>query len=219
LTVGAASSLTEVMGDLGVVLAQEFPEVDVAFSFGASSALAQQVADGAPLDVIITADPSSLESLVDQSLVGTPTIVARNRMTILVPADNPGKVTTLADLARPELKIALCAVEVPCGKRATEILSGQSLSVTPVTLEQNVKGVVGKVTSGEVDAGIAYVTDAAPAGDAVRSIEIPDAQNADTAYPAAVVSASAHQVAADELITFLNSRAAQRRFADRGFAP
>jgi molybdate transport system substrate-binding protein len=191
----------------------------VTLSFGASSALVQQVQAGAPADVIATADTTSIAPLTTANLIGPTTTLARNRLEILVPKDNPAKITSLADLGKPGVKLDLCATQVPCGKFAEQILTGAKIAVTPVSYEQDVKSVVTKVTTGEVDAGIVYVTDGLAAGPQAKVVAIPTAENAIATYPAAVIKASANSATAAAFIAFVASPAGEKLLKARGFLP
>lgn len=194
------------------------PGVTVISNFGASSALVQQIQNGAPADVVATADVKSVGTLVDAKLVDAPTTFVKNKLEIIVPTGNPAKIAGLADLAKPSVKVALCAEQVPCGKFAKQILTAAGLAVTPVTLEENVKGVVTKVTTGEVDAGIVYVTDAKAAAGKADGIEIPDAQNATAEYPISTVTATKNNAAAKAFVAFVTSKAGQAILTKFGFA-
>ena len=159
------------------------------FSFDASSALVTQIIEGAPADVFASADTANMDKLTAEELNGTdPVVFATNLLTIIVPAGNPAGVTGVEDLANPDLKVVLCAEEVPCGNYANQILDSAGVEVTPVSLEENVRGVVTKVTSGEADAGIVYVTDVTAAGDAAEGVEIPEDINVVAEYPIATVA-------------------------------
>lgn len=219
ITVLAAASLTEAFTDEKAAFEKANPKASVTLSFGASSALVQQIQAGAPADVIATADTTSIQPLTTASLIDAPTTFARNSLEILVPADNPAKIGSLTDLAKPGVKVDLCATQVPCGKFAEQILTGAKLAVTPVSYEQDVKSVVTKVTSGEVDAGIVYVTDGLAAGSHATTIKIPTALNAIAVYPAAAVKASANLATAKAFVTFVASAAGEKLLKARGFLP
>lgn len=218
LHVFAAASLTEVLGELEPTFEAKHPDVDVRLTFAGSSALVRQVLDGADADVVITADERTMQQLVDASAVGPRVVVARNRLAILVEAGNPKSITGIGDLARRDLKVVLCAEQVPCGALARDALDTAGVSVQPASLEENVKGVVAKVSLGEADAGVAYETDGKAAGAAVEVVALgPGAGAAETDYPAAVVSASKARAAAESLIEFLGSAAARDALGAAGF--
>ncbi|NRQ36805.1 molybdate ABC transporter substrate-binding protein [Nonomuraea sp. NN258] len=180
LNVFAAASLTETFTALGETFESRHPGTKVIFNFGSSATLAQQIANGAPADVFAAASPSTMKRVTASSRV-----FARNRLQIAVPAGNPARVAALRDLARPEVKVALCAPQVPCGAAAATVLSG--LQVTPVTLEQDVKATLTKVTLGEVDAALVYRTDVLAAKGKVDGVEFPESARAVNDYPIAVV--------------------------------
>ena len=190
LTVFAAASLTGPFSALGRGFEAEHPGVRVRFSFAGSSALAQQVIAGAPADVFASASPTTMAQVVAAGDAADPRTFATNRAEVAVAPGSAGRVRTLADLAAPGLKVALCASEVPCGSLARTVLGRAGLSVHPVTEQLDVKAVLSTVESGEVDAGVVYVSDVRAAGDRVVGVPVPDEVNARTDYPIATVQAS-----------------------------
>ncbi|MBB1246022.1 molybdate ABC transporter substrate-binding protein, partial [Streptomyces durbertensis] len=207
LTVLAAASLTDVLRTAGAAYEKEHERTRVRFSFAGSQELVAQVRQGAPADVLVTADTDSMDTLAGRT--GDPAVVARNRLVIAVAKGNPERVGGLADLARPGLKVVLAAPEVPAGRYAREVLDRQKAEVTSVSDEPNVRAALSKVELGEADAGLVYATDAA-ASDRVDTVVVPDKQNVDVAYPAAVLKDSAHGKAAAGFVEWLNSPAARR---------
>ena len=204
ITVFAAASLTESFTEVGDAFTAANPDATATFSFDASSALVQQITEGAPADVFASADTANMTKLTDAGLNGSePEIFATNLLTIIVAPGNPLGITGVADLANPAIKTVICAPEVPCGNYANQIFTAAGVTVTPVSLEQNVRGVVTKVTAGEADAGIVYVTDVIAAGDAADMVEIPDDINVVAEYPIATVAASQNQEVGEAFIDFL----------------
>jgi molybdate transport system substrate-binding protein len=191
ILVFAAASLTESFSALG----REFEAADrgaaVKLNFAGSSALVAQIQSGAPADVIATADTANMAKLEQADrLAAPPATFARNTLEIVVERGNPKNVRVLSDLARPDLVLILAADTVPAGRYAQEILKRAGVTVTPSSYEENVKAVLNKVALGEADAGIVYATDIRAAGERVRSVVIPEAQNAVAHYPIAVVKRS-----------------------------
>jgi len=218
INVSAAASLTESFTYLARVFHFFAPGVTINLNFGGSQVLVGQVEQGAPVDVIATADESSMRKLSAGNLLASDAFqFARNRLTLLVGKGNPKDISTLADLARPDVSVSLCAVAVPCGKYGAQILANAKVTVTPKSLEDNVKGVVTKVQLGEVDAGITYVTDALAAGGATDLVRIPDENNVITAYPIAVPRTVRNDYLARVFIFFLFSPYAQNVLAIHGF--
>jgi molybdate transport system substrate-binding protein len=189
----------------------------VRFSFAASSALANQIVQGAPADVFASASEATMKQAADAGAVRDPRVFTRNALEIAVPPGDPAHVTGLADLARPEVKVALCQPQVPCGATAQKALAGAGVRVTPVTWEADVKATLTKVTLGEVDAGVVYVTDVRAAGRKVRGIPIPAARNVTTAYPIAALTHAPHPGTAAAFVRFVLSPEGQRVLADDGF--
>jgi molybdate transport system substrate-binding protein len=220
ITVFAAASLTDAFTEAGEAFATANEGSAVEFSFDASSALVTQITEGAPADVFASADTANMDKLTDADLNGSdPVIFATNLLTIIVPAGNPEGITGVEALANPDLTVVLCAEEVPCGNYANQILDAAGVEVTPASLEENVRGVVTKVTAGEADAGIVYVTDMRTAGDAAESVEIPEDINVVAEYPIATVAESDNQEVGQAFIDFLTGRDGQAILAQYGFGP
>jgi molybdate transport system substrate-binding protein len=215
----AASSLTEAFNELGTAFEAANAGAKVTFNFGASSTLVQQIAGGAPADVLATADEPTMQQAVKAATVTEPSVFARNRLSILVAKGNPKGIRSLADLARPGLIVVLCAAEVPCGRFGAQALGKAGVTVTPRSLEPNVKGVQSKVTLGEADAGIVYVTDVKTAGDKAEGVAIPDAQNVVAAYPIVTVRASGNPALAAAFVAYVRSEAGRQALANAGFEP
>lgn len=203
LTVFAAASLTEVFTALGTRFEEFNPSASITFNFGPSSSLATQIIEGAPADVFAAASTSTMDAVVDAGEAESPAVFARNVLEIAVPPDNPANITALADLARPGVKVALCQPDVPCGAVAATVFAAAGITVTPVTLEADVKAALAKVRLGEVDAGVVYVTDVLAAGDEVTGIEIPADVNASTQYPIAALTAARNPELAAAFVDFV----------------
>ncbi|MHA3703923.1 molybdate ABC transporter substrate-binding protein [Jatrophihabitans sp. YIM 134969] len=218
ITVFAAASLTGSFTTLGEQFEQANPGTKVTFNFGASSTLATQITQGAPADVFASASPTTMQTVVDAKAAGTPTNFVSNSGEIAVAKGNPGGVTSLADLAKSGVTVAVCQPQVPCGKLATTIFSNAGITVKPVTQEADVKSTLAKITAGAVDAGIVYVTDVKAAGDAVQGIEIPADQNSTTEYPIATLTGSGNADLAEAFTAYVLSADGQKVLTDAGFA-
>ena len=216
LTVLAAASLSESFKELGTAFEGKHPGSKVTFSFDASSALATQANNGAPADVFASADQANMKKVTDAGNATGPKVFAHNKLAIIVAKGNPKKVKSLADFSK--ISFVLCAPEVPCGKYGVEALSKAGVKAQPKSLETNVKGVVTKVTSGEADAGIGYVTDAKAAAASADGVDIPDAQNVVADYPMAVLKQSANSNLAYAWLDFILGPEAQAVLARYGFA-
>ncbi|EXG79703.1 molybdate ABC transporter substrate-binding protein [Cryptosporangium arvum] len=217
VTVFAAASLTESFTTLGKQFEQANPSVTVKFNFGASSALAESIGQGAPADVFASASTKTMDGVSKDGDAVDPKDFARNTMEIAVPPDNPGEVTALADLAKPGLKVALCQEQVPCGATAKKVLDQAEVTVTPKTLGADVKSVLTTVSLGEVDAGIVYKTDVRAAGDKVKGIEIPADQNASTAYPIATLKDAPNADGAKAFVDYVLSADGTKVLEAAGF--
>jgi molybdate transport system substrate-binding protein len=213
ITVSAASSLTAAFERIAAQFESANPGVTVRLNFGGSSALAEQIRQGAPVDVFASASITTAEDIAD--LLGPRAEFARNFVQIAVPATNAAGITSAADLATPGVSVATCQEQVPCGAAARPLLA--ALDVTPVTVEPDVKSVLGKVIADEVDAGIVYVTDVIAAGSSVTGVAIPAKFNPGTTYPIAKVNASTSPVA-QAFIDAVLSESGQEALGDYGFA-
>ncbi|MBL1076885.1 molybdate ABC transporter substrate-binding protein [Nocardia sp. 2] len=218
VTVFAAASLTETFTKLGKDFEAAHPGVKVVYSFGASSALAEQIKQGAPADVFASAAPANMQQVIDAGEVtGEPVTFVNNRLEIAVPKGNPGKITGLADFGRAEPKLALCAEQVPCGAAAKKVFETAGITPQPDTREQDVKAVLTKVTLGEVDAALVYRTDVKAAGDKVEGIDFPESTKAVNTYPIAPLAKAPNAAAATAFVDFIKSDQAKKVFADAGF--
>ena len=184
VTVLAAASLTEPLTALADRYERDHPGVTVRLSFGSSTTLAQQIAEGAPADVYASAGEAALDLLPpDAARDGGRATIARNTMEIATPPDDPGSVTDLADLADPDLDVVLCAASVPCGRAADEVLATAGVTAHVVSREVDVRATLTKVALGEADAAIVYHSDVVGAGPSVRGVPIPRADEVTLDYP------------------------------------
>ena len=221
INVFAAASLTEAFqeesGWFRLIYART---ATINFNFGSSTALATQIQQGAPADVYASADEANVRKLsASNSLASDPLIFAHNRLAILVGEGNPKHITQLSDLARPDVKISLCAETVPCGKFAKQIVADAKVTLTPVSFEADVKGVVTKVSLGEVDAGITYVTDALATPSTTDGVRIPDENNVINAYPVAIPKSVQNDRLARSFALFLFTPLGQLIMRKHGFLP
>jgi molybdate transport system substrate-binding protein len=217
IKVFAAASLTTAFTELGERFTAANGGTKVTFNFAGSQALATQIQQGAPADVFASADLANMDKVKD--LVGTPRNFASNRLQIVVEQGNPRNVQGLDDLAAGDLKVVLAAPEVPAGRYAAEVLGKAGVSVKPVSEEDNVKAVVTKVSLGEADAGIVYVTDVAASGGKVEGVDIPEDQNVLATYPIATVSESRSPGPARAFVDLVLSAEGQQVLRANGFLP
>jgi molybdate transport system substrate-binding protein len=209
ITVFAASSLQEAFTTIGQQFEAAHPGVKVTFSFGASSTLATQIINGAPADVFASASPKNMQQVVTAGDALNPVNFVKNVMEVAVPPSNPAHVTSVNDLAKSSVKVALCQPQVPCGATAAKVFTNAKITVKPVTLQPDVKSVLTQVELGNVDAGVVYVTDVHAAGAKVMGIVIPDSVDASTEYPIAPVSKSSNPSLAQAFVAYILSPAGQ----------
>jgi molybdate transport system substrate-binding protein len=219
ITVSAAASLTDVFPVIAAAFVKRFPGTEVRFNFGGSSALVAQVLAGAPVDVLATASEPTMWKAVDAGATGRPLLIAKNSMAIAMPPDNPARISQLSDLSRPGVLLGVCAVAVPCGAAARDLFAKNGLNVTPVTYDLDVRNLLSKVVSGDLDAGIVYLTDLKAAGSEVSSVSIPAASNVTTTYPIATVSTSTNPATAAAFVSYVRyTPSAQGILRAYGFA-
>ena len=218
VTVFAAASLTESFTSLGRQFEAAHPGTTVKFNFGASSSLAENINQGAPADVFASASPKNMQQVVDADGASDSKTFARNVMQIAVPPDNPAGVREVTDLARSNVKVALCQPQVPCGAVAQQVFENVNITVKPVTQGADVKAVLTTVQLGEVDAGMVYRTDVRAAGTKVRGIEIPADQNASTSYPIAALTEAPNPAGAAAFVDYVLSPDGEKVLEQAGFA-
>ena len=217
LVVFAAASLTEAFDDAKAVIEREHPNVTITYNFAGSQVLVQQIRNGAPADIVATADTRTMEALVDAKLVEKPSVFARNSLAIAVAPGNPKGVEGLADLARADVITVVADPSVPVGAYAAAALRLAGVTVKPRSFELDVKAALAKVTAGEADAAIVYATDVLAAKGRTDSVTIPDAVNQFVAYPIAVVRASPRKQAANALVEELTAGPGRSALRARGF--
>jgi molybdate transport system substrate-binding protein len=220
VTVFAAASLTEAFTDAERDLEADHHGLSITFNFAGSQALVQQILQGAPADIVATADTETMQQLADAGrLDGAPAVLIHNTLAIAVAPGNPEGIRGLADLARPDLVVVLADPSVPAGRYAANALRLAGVRVTPRSLELDVKAALAKVTLGEADAAIVYRTDARAARGKAEEVAIPDAVNQFVSYPIAVVKGAPHPAAALALVQELTAGAGRRALLARGFRP
>ena len=220
LTVYAAASLTATFEQIAQEFEADNEGVRVELSFAGSSDLVAQIQQGAPADVFASADEANMAKLTDDGLQGTtPVACASNTLQIAVPTGNPAGVTDLDDLAGPDVNLVVCAPEVPCGAATRTVAEAARVELAPGSEEQSVTDVLAKVTTGEADAGLVYVTDVIGAGDDVEGIAFPESSSAVNIYPVSTVADTPNPELAQEFIDFVLDESGQAVLRDAGFAP
>ncbi|MFE6650233.1 molybdate ABC transporter substrate-binding protein [Nocardioides sp. NPDC057772] len=215
LTVFAAASLTDTFTQLAEEFEKQHPEVKVTTSFGGSSDLVAQIEDGAPADVFASADAKNMDKLGD--LATDPQDFASNTLEIATPPGNPADIAGFQDLARESTKVVVCAVEVPCGNATAEMEEKTGVDIEPVSEEQSVSDVLAKVTSGDADAGLVYVTDVTAAGDTVTGVEFEESDQVVNTYPITALDGADDADLAQEFVDLVLSETGQKVLSDAGF--
>jgi molybdate transport system substrate-binding protein len=218
VAVFAASSLTESFTKIGKDFEAANPVAKVTFNFAGSSALATQINQGAPADVFASAAPANMKTVTDKGNGdGTATTFVKNQLVIAVRKGNPKGITGLADLTKPGMKVALCAAQAPCGAAAKKALDAAKVKLTPVTLEQDVKAALSKVTLDEVDAALVYRTDAKASTADVDGVEFPESAGAINEYPIIALKSAPNKAGAQAFIAYVQSGKGEAVLTAAGF--
>jgi molybdate transport system substrate-binding protein len=216
----AAASLTDAFKAEGQSFQQAHSGVTMQFNFAGTPTLVTQIEQGASADVFASADTTNMDKLkADGFTTGTSSTFAHNLLEIVVAPGNPKNIQSLADLAKPGVIYISAGPTVPAGKYAAQALQKAGVTVTPMSLETDVKSVVSKVELGEADAGIVYTTDVKAAGSKVQGVTIPDQYNVVATYPIVAVKATKNADAADAFIAFVLSSNGQSILGSYGFQP
>lgn len=219
ITVFAAASLKAAFTEIGEQFRTDNPGAAVEFSFAGSSDLVTQLTQGAPADVFASADTRNMDKAVQAGLVeGAPVDFATNTLTIAVAPGNPKGIRSFQDLANPDLSVVVCARQVPCGGATEKVEKATGVTVPAVSEESSVTDVLNKVTTGQADAGVVYVTDAADAGDKVAGVAFPEASQAVNTYPIAALKQSRDQDLARSFVALVTGEAGRNVLAGEGFA-
>ena len=215
LTVFAAASLSEVMERIADQYEIEHSEVDVRVTYGGSSGLAAQIREGAPADVFVSADEAQMDAIGDLA-AGEHILVAKNHLVIAVPAGNPAGVAGLDDLADPAVVSVICAPQVPCGAATASLAVLNGVTLSPVSEEQSVTDVLGKIASGQADAGVVYATDIARAP-GVEKVAIAGTERVLNRYPAAALADAADPARARDFVDYLAGPEARQMLTEARF--
>ncbi|MFD4369288.1 molybdate ABC transporter substrate-binding protein [Rhodococcus sp. NPDC058521] len=219
ITVFAAASLKTTFTELGDMYESQNPGSTVDFDFAGSSTLVSRLDQGASADVFASADEANMTKAVDANLVkGDPQDFASNTLTIVTTPGNPKNISTLSDLTGDGLLVVTCAPQVPCGSATEKVEEDANVDITPVSEEASVTDVLDKVTSGQADAGLVYVTDAAVAGDKVTAVPFPESDSAVNTYPISVLEGTGNASAAEGFVDLVLSDEGQAVLAEAGFA-
>jgi molybdate transport system substrate-binding protein len=219
LTVFAASSLKKAFSEIGERFMTDNPGTDVEFSFAGSADLVTQLTQGAPADVVATADTKNMDRVATAGLLaGTSVNFATNMLTIVVAPGNPKKITSFQDLTQPGLSVVVCAPQVPCGSATQKVQQAVGVTLDPVSEESQVTDVLNKVLTGQADAGVVYVTDAQAAGDTVSTVAFPESAGAVNTYPIAVLKQAHDPELARRFVDLVTGESGQEILSAAGFA-
>jgi molybdate transport system substrate-binding protein len=220
LLVFAAASLTDAFDEVAEAFTAQHPDLSVTYNLAGSQVLATQITEGAPADVLASANAAQLDVVAQAVGVdGEPQVFATNALEIAVEPGNPLGIAGLGDLARDDVVLVLPAEEVPAGRYAVEALAAAGVTVSPSSLENDVRAALARVELGEADAAIVYRSDVVAAGSAVEGVEIPEAQNVLARYPVAALAEAPNPEAAAAFVEFLLDEEAQQILGRFGFGP
>jgi molybdate transport system substrate-binding protein len=218
ITVLAAASLTETFTTLADDFEADHPGVHVRLAFDSSATLAEQVVQGAPADVLATADQASMQTVADAGgTAGKPRLFATNHLQLVVPKDDPASIERLSDLDRHGVDYVVCVRTAPCGKLARAVLADSGVRADPASEEVDVKAVLSKVSLDEADAGLVYATDAVAAAGTVAAIDLPASGGNSTTYPVAALDGSGEPTLARQFVELVLSARGRRVLTDAGF--
>jgi molybdate transport system substrate-binding protein len=218
ITVFGAASLTDAFTEIGADFEARYEGTTVTFNFNSSSTLETQIEQGAPADVFASADTATMDELVAAGMVsGKPKLFARNRLAIAVAPGNPEGIETLEDTVQSGVQLVLCAPEVPCGRYALEAYEQAGVTVPQVPTGTSVKDTLAKVTLGEADAAVVYVTDVRAADGDVDGVRIPTRVNVIAGYPIGAVRESGNLVTAKEFGAYVLSKPGRATLRKFGF--
>ncbi|OBA58000.1 molybdate ABC transporter substrate-binding protein [Mycobacterium sp. 1100029.7] len=219
IVVFAAASLKPAFTQISQQFKTDNPGSGVEFEFAGSSELATQLTQGATADVFASADTAQMDTVVKAGLLaGNPTNFAANTLVIVTAPGNPKQIATFADLAKPGINVVVCQKPVPCGAATQRVEDSTGVHLHPVSEELSVTDALNKVTTGQADAGLVYVTDAKNAKDKVATINFPEAAGAVNVYPIGMLKKAPQAATAQKFVALVTSQAGQRILAQSGFA-
>jgi molybdate transport system substrate-binding protein len=219
IVVFAAASLKPAFTQISQQFKTDNPGSGVDFDFGGSSELATQLTQGATADVFASADTAQMDTVTKAGLLaGNPTNFASNTLVIVTAPGNPKSIGSFGDLAKPGLSVVICQKPVPCGSATQRIEDSTRVRLNPVSEELSVTDVLNKVTTGQADAALVYVTDAKNAGDKVTTVNFPEAAGAVNVYPIGVLKKAPQPTLAQKFVTLVTSDTGQQILAQSGFA-
>jgi molybdate transport system substrate-binding protein len=219
VVVFAAASLKPAFTQISQQFKAENPNSSVDFEFAGSSELATQLAQGATADVFASADTAQMDTVARAGLLaGSPTNFASNTLVIVTAPGNPKKIGAFTDLTGPGLNVVICQKPVPCGSATQRVEDSTGVHLNPVSEELSVTDVLNKVTTGQADAGLVYVTDARSAGSNVTTVNFPEAAAAVNVYPIAVLKKAPQPTLAQTFVAMVTGDPGQNILAQSGFA-
>ncbi|OBA89779.1 molybdate ABC transporter substrate-binding protein [Mycobacteriaceae bacterium 1482268.1] len=219
ITVFAAASLKKSFTEIGERFKTDNPGSSVDFAFAGSADLVTQLAQGARADVFASADTKNMVKAEQADLIeGRPVDFASNTLTIVTARGNPKQIASFADLNAPGVSVVVCASEVPCGSATEKIEKATKTELRPVSEETSVTDVLNKVTSGQADAGIVYVTDALAAGDKVAAVNFVESSVAVNTYPIAMLKGASKPDLAKKFVDLVTGEYGQKVLSKAGFA-
>jgi molybdate transport system substrate-binding protein len=219
IIVFAAASLKQTFTEIGERFKNDNLGASIEFNFAGSSDLVTQLSQGAQADVFASADTKNMDKAAREGvLAGDPVNFASNTLVIATAPDNPKRIASFADLAKPDLSIVTCAPQVPCGSATQKVEEAAGVTLNPVSEESSVSDVLNKVTTGQADAGLVYVTDAKGAGDKVTAVPFPEAADAVNTYPIATLKQSPNPGLATKFVDLVTAEGGQEILSEAGFA-
>jgi molybdate transport system substrate-binding protein len=219
IVVFAAVSLKPAFTLLAGKFQTDNPGATIDFDFATSSELANKLTQGASADIFASADSAQMDTVVKADLTGSdPVNFASNSLVIVTAPGDPKQVRSFADLARPDLRVAVCQASAPCGSAAQRIEDNTGVHLNPVGEESASSGVLAKVADGEADVGLVYFTDAHKAGDKVSTVKFPESEDAVNTYPIAILKHASQPALAQKFVDLVTGPTGERVLTQAGFA-
>ena len=219
IVVFAAALLKPAFTLLAGKLQTDNPGATIDFDFATSSELANKLTQGASADIFASADSAQMDTVVKADLTSSdPVNFASNTLVIVTAPGDPKQIRSFADLAKPDLRVAVCQASAPCGSAAQRIEDNTGVHLNPASEESVSSGVLGKVTSGEADAGLVYLTDAHKAGDKVTAVKFPESEAAVNIYPIAILKHASQPALAQKFVDLVTGATGQQVLTQAGFA-
>lgn len=219
ITVFASSAMIKSLTTIGKQFEAENPGTSVEFIFASSSDLSAELSDGNDADVFVSGDHENMSAIANAGLIGsTPVPIATTSLVIATAPGNHDNLASFADLARPGVRVAVCGGPGACGSATRQLEDRTGVRLHPQNVDMTAPDVLKDITSGKVDAGLVFKSDALDVGDNVLWFTFPEAADATVTSWIAPMKNSDQAELATKFIHDVTGAAGRKVFADNGFA-